>query len=184
MISLTNRPNRVLTWSLWIVLATLASVCLGVILWVGGAGVWSLLAAGVLGALLLVGRGRPALASRAYLLWRRLTRGVERRALAVLTRTAFLVVSIAGWAGADRDMEASPGTQGGWRERRPLSAAYGSLSAEAVPAERHGWLVSLMGWARRSGNVWILALVPLLGLLRLVYGGRTATGGGTTYTLY
>lgn len=184
MITLTNRPNGTLLWSFWLVLVTAASACAAAVLWVAGAGAWTLVAPAALVGLLVAGRLLPRLVQATYALWRRLGGGIGRRAAAILTRTAFLLIAIVSWAGGDPGVVVEPLSAEGWRGRQPLSGAYDSTSGEAVSVARHGWLGSLTAWARRSGNGWIWALVPVLCLLRLVATERSAASGGTTYTLY
>jgi hypothetical protein len=184
VITLTNRPTRVLLWSFWLVLVAGACILAALVLWVAGAGAWSALSAALFLALVLAGRIRPALTESAYRTWRRLAGGVARRATGLLTRTAFLVVAVVGLAGGDLETDLPSAGGSGWRRRSPLSDAYRSVSDEAERAEGHGWLGSLGSWARRSGNGWVWSLIPILSLLRLVSSERSAAAAGTTYTLY
>jgi hypothetical protein len=174
-----NRNRRAWLRAFWIQLSLGAAMAVGAAIWMGGAppGRAGGLAVGV-GVLLAVsGWFRPEIARVPYRGWNVLARGVAR-----LTRfwvTALLlwvVLFVVGRTGSRMRMGPSPGSGSGWM---PAEAA-----EEVEPGGEVGWARSYLAWARGSGNLWSVVLLPFLWVLASVQDSEERAVPTETYTLY
>ena len=110
----------------------------------------------------------PQLASPPYRAWNKLARGVVRVARLWVTGVCFYIICVTvGLTGSYARLARPTSHESLWVARRtPASAAYGG-GYDGVPREfaRKGWIRAYFAWARQSGNVWAVCLLPFLILL-------------------
>lgn len=191
-VTLDRNPDRDRLDAFVAATGVLAGGGVGVATWLisGTGGPAVVLAAGVAAATIGAGWSRPLGARRLYAFWNRLARALARRArrwLSVLCYYA--VVSAVALAHRGSGFRTGPPSDGrsGWLGRATLPAtAYGSTDRRGrpgVPASRP--MREYLGWARRSGHWWVVALLPMVVLMKAF----ERTGGpreapSSIYTLY
>lgn len=185
MITLPSQPNRRELRGFWSVVSLGVGALAAAVAPGSGPTPW-LIAAGAALATSLPGWLRPRSVGGLYGLWNRAAGLAGRAAARWVSAVTFyaLVVPVAGagsrmpWTGPDR--EAS-----GWA---PRPGGSGSLDAQHRGARRATsegpWHRSLAVWARDTGNLWALGLVPLFALLRVLRPKSERSLGENIYTLY
>jgi hypothetical protein len=128
---------------------------------------------------------------RVYRAWNsKVVRPFSAIAARAVTRATFLVLVAAGVPAGTRLHLALQGPAlTAWTPRGPLPpGAYGALFSEpSPPAMRKrgvGWIPEYLQWARRTGNLWSIALVPFLAILRLFPPDADSTPQANIYTLF
>jgi hypothetical protein len=74
-----------------------------------------------------------------------------------------------------------------WHTKEILEVIGGNGDGDVVVDEEPeaGWLSGLLRWIRRTGNGWVVALLPFMLTLRLLDEGEVKTSvSADTYTLY
>lgn len=129
---------------------------------------------------------RPTVMSRAYEVWRSFAELYMRVARWTLKAVCFFILFvIVGRGGSTLPL----GFQAGgiqWGERKSLSRDEFLLefegTAHSVPAGK--WFSAYVQWAKRSGNTWVLMLVPFLVLLAYFDEDVQADIPQNIYTLF
>lgn len=187
MVTLTipAENRRALLRSFWLTLALLAAGSSLMLAWLSGAGAFASLGLGaavIAGSIPFLNEG---VAWRLYRAWnRRLVRPLsDAAARFVMAICFFVVVVAAGRAG--RPM-APNGRKAGWTARGSLPiGAYRELFAAASPASRsRGWARDYVRWARQTGNLWAVSLLPFLAVLGILAGERQNAAPANIYTLF
>lgn len=186
MISLPSRPDRDVLAGFWSVLglgAGISAATLGVL-----AGWPHPVAVGAACALVLGGIGvaSPEAARRLYALWNRAARAYGRRARPVILTVYYYAAFTAGrLAGSKVPMRRTDDHTSGWTPRRSLlPEEYASQAPSAGAAGDGWWPVVVARWSLRSGRPWVIALLPLLVLLRGLDSDETEEVESNIYTLY
>jgi hypothetical protein len=142
------------------------------------AGVAGVLIAGAL-------RARPREAEMLYRLWVRASRLYARIARRVLLMLSHGVISVVGLAGTSLVLARPAAGRSLWQTREALpTAAYGSQFDAPGP----GWASrpwrAVADWAIRSGNAWMIFLVPFLVLVSLLDTDEHSRYPDGIYTLF
>ena len=189
MIALTLpvQDRRASLRGFWLTLGALtAAPGLAVASWsLDGAPAVATLAAGVVVG--SIGYVREGFARRVYGAWnRRLVRPFSALAARIVTRICFFIVLVA--AGRSRDRMALPhaGSAMGWtpRDSLPVDAYEGLFAAPSPDGSSGAWLTHYLRWASRTGNVWSVALLPFLALLKCLAPEADKAPPPNIYTLF
>lgn len=186
MIALPSRPDRDVLRAFWLVLglgAGVSAAALGALVgWPGP------LAIGAASALVVGGLGmaRPGIARRLYALWSRAARAYGRRARPVVMTIYYYTALTAGrLTGSKVRMRRPEDGSSGWVPRRSLVPEEYPGQAPGSAASGDGWWpVVVARWSLRSGRPWLIALLPLLLLLRGLESNETEEVESNIYTLY
>lgn len=170
MITLPDFPPR-RCWLLgfWITATTIFSVLTGLLLGQLLPGAWFFLgpAAGL--SLALWGAARPRIVQLPYRAWNRLARSFAHYAfLYVCWVCFFLFVFPVGRTGSALRLARPASRQSNWVARGSLRSQASFLTFDpGVSASAPGgsWVRDYVLWARVTGNLWALLLLPLLVLL-------------------
>jgi hypothetical protein len=188
MITLTlpSEDRRSLLRGFWLTLGTLLSAPWLALAWWFHS--WALAAVAVAAAV-LVGSiifAREAFAWRVYRAWnRRLVRPFGQRAARLVMKVCFFIVfAAAGRAGSGAPF-ATSGADAAWRTRGALAAeSYGSVFAAASHGASGAWVADYVSWARHTGNIWSLSLLPFLAVLRWLPLESERPAEANIYTLF
>jgi hypothetical protein len=160
------RPRRAWRQAFWLVLSSLVVVTgllLGTLVSVGFFGVS---VAGLAGA--AIGMAWPRAIDATYRVWNRGAAAYAQAARVALKAMAyFVVVTVVGSAGHSVVLQGRGGYRSLWETRdasTPRSYAQQYLSAGSAAAPR-GWVRTYLAWALRSGHLWSVVLLPIIGLL-------------------
>jgi hypothetical protein len=130
---------------------------------------------------------RPHFAGRVYRAWnRRIANPFARRAANIVTKIAFFMVFLAvGKATRPRNFPDAGHTSTQWIPRESLSpTAYGALYAAPGAWRNGGWIAEYVRWARRTGNLWSVSLLPYFVLLMLLHRDEETAAPANIYTLF
>ncbi len=185
--TLPQPPRRVWLRAFWLTLMMGAGlVMLGLRLAIGPGMAWLGLSSAMV-ALLAAGTISRRIRRKAYDVWARGADRYARVASMVLTRIVFLIVSAGSRAGSRMRMsapEAGEGETSGWVGRRSMASPPEYRSPHFDPAASGSWAAATMAWARNTGNLWFLWVLPYLAFLRRVETRQVRSLGGNIYTLY
>ena len=187
-IILPSRPRRAWLMSFWLVSSAASGVLVGLLSALLVAPGW--IGAGVILALVMAVPGLlwPRLVSRPYRVWNRLARYFARCARLVLMGICYGVIFVAvGRAGSSLQLRRPPSTTSLWSPRATLASAayFHQYDAAAPQPPQTGWLRSYLSWARGSGNVCAVCLVPFLLLLKPLQAEQEGSSFPTNiYTLF
>jgi hypothetical protein len=183
-VMLPNPADREAVVGFWLsVVLLMAGALLAVLAVVGW---WSTLTALAVLAIaavgLIVGLRRERSVHRFYLLWNRAARLYAERARAVVLGLWYYIV----FAPLGRAGGSALRKQGSdWLRRETLSAeAYPNLGGPHTDGAPAGTLRDYIGWAARSGRLWLVFLIPLFWLLVLVDPKGARAAATDIYTLY
>jgi hypothetical protein len=162
-------------------------LCLGLLTAGGafalGSAMWPIWGVAALFGTGAIGWWNRRAAERGLEAWNTLARAVARLARLALTGAAFLVIVLAGVAGSHLPwLPPDPGASGWLRRSGEGSRAFESQSN--FSSSGGSWGRTVAAWARRSGNLWVWALIPPLLLLSRIQLANQRSLGGATYTLY
>ena len=181
-------PRRVWLRSFWLTLMLAAGTLLAAMrILMGPSPVW-LWNALLVFVLLVAGTVSQRVRRLFYTAWGRAADKYARVASWLITRLCFVIVMVAAGAGSRMRMRASEAGldeyASGWLERagHPDSSTYRSQHLQGDSAE--GWIRASLSWARDTGNLWFVALIPYLAILRQVETRQARSLGGNIYTLY
>jgi hypothetical protein len=99
--------------------------------------------------------------------------------------TFYVLVTVVSRAGSRMPWSGAEPGGSGWvprSDREPFHAAQHHDARR--PTAEAGWIRSLTRWARDTGNLWAVVLIPLLALLRLLRPRAGRSLGENIYTLY
>lgn len=185
MVTLPREPNRRELRAFWTLVALAAGTAAGWLAPVGTGGS-ALVGAGVVVLVGLPGWLRPHRAEAVYGAWNRMADLAGRAAARWISLVTFYVlVTVVSRAGSRMPWEGAGPDGSGWLarpERDPHHAAQHHRAGR--PTAGSSWIRSLAVWARDTGNVWAVTLVPLLALLRLLRPRAGRSLGENIYTLY
>jgi hypothetical protein len=175
-------PTRFWHRSLCFVFASLA-VCGAVIIAVVGAPVVAI-AGIVIATLFLAAAVRADGSYRLYHVYNRITGLYAHLMRAIAQLACFAIVASARLTGTSLVI-AIPGTGSMWTPKRSLPRdAYVNPYALSGGAGGRGWIRGYVGWARRTHNLWALALLPFLVVLRTAQESTDHSIRGDIYALY
>ncbi len=183
--ALPRHPDRLTKLGFWLVMSLAGAVIveIGTVL-AGGWGATGLVGGAAFVVLALIGAAWPGLNWFAYRAWNRLAREFAGLGRSALIWTCYnTVFRLAGRVGSGLRLE-RPEHGSLWvpRDRLP-AAAYASQDCRSMRVTRGGfWTMAF--WAARPGNLWAVALIPYLWLLRTLTARRTAEAPPDIYTLY
>ena len=188
MIALTlpEQDRRASLRGFWLTLGALTAGLGVAVAW------WSrevtLVAAAVAAAVVVgsVGYVRQGFARRVYRAWnRRLVRPFNALAARIVMAICFFIVLVAAGTARARMLPQRGGAMV-WTRRASLPIeAYSALFAGASPDGQSGaWLAHYLGWARRTGNLWSVALLPFLAMLKCLASEPEKGPPANIYTLF
>jgi Saxitoxin biosynthesis operon protein SxtJ len=186
MITLPPAQRRYLI-SFWIVISLSGGLLVGFLLWVvesPRSSSWGVVLAyvSILGGLL-----RPEALALPYRAWNRLARDFARCARILLLGICFFVIFVAvGRTGSSLKLTRSAPAESLWTPRKTLvPAAFRSQYAGTITeSPKKGWILSLISWTIRSGNVWACCLIPFLVLLSALNTDQESDFSADIYTLF
>jgi hypothetical protein len=175
-------PTRYWHRSLCFVLACLA-LCGAVVIAVAGAPIVAI-AGIVIATLFLVAAVRADGSYRMYHLYNRGT-GVYAQLMRGIAQLAcFAIVASARLTGTSLVITL-PGSGSMWTSKRSLPRdAYVNPYAMSGGVSGRGWIRGYVRWARRTHNLWALALLPFLVVLRTAQATADHSIRGDIYALY
>jgi hypothetical protein len=185
MITLPVPPRAAHLKSFWLafsmMLGTGTAICLHVL------AVPHLLAISAVGVLLLVGTSVFATDSiqPLYTVWNRGARFVGRVARRLVLGVCFFIVFAGvGLLGARFGRKVPNRASSGWDRRRPAIGEENRSPLAEKRLTRVAWMPAYVRWARRSGNLWAVVLIPFLSLLSLLAEEEEDTLPAFVYTLF
>jgi hypothetical protein len=185
MVTLPVRPRRAWLQSFWLGLC-LAGGAAGAALAAWREVPWGPGAIAVATALAAAaGLVAPDRVRLAYRAWNRAARAYARLArLAVLAVGYHVVVAAVGRLGSTVVLQHEPASL--WVPRTPPPAeSYASQDEGAAGrTAQRPWLVGLGWWSVRSGNGWVVALLPFLLLVSLLGAEDAEAQPADIYTLF
>jgi hypothetical protein len=188
MITLTlpSEERRVFLRSFWIALSGLAVMPWLILAWALRAPQFGIAAAASAVLMGAVPFFREDLAWRVYRAWnRRLVDPFGAAAGDVVMRICFGIIYVATASGGSRLPRVDGRAVTSWTTRGSLPPdSYRSLFAAASSGGRGGWVRDYVWWARQTGNLWSLSLLPYLGTLRLVTRKEERAVQANIYTLF
>lgn len=128
----------------------------------------------------------PHLAEGPYRLWNAGADLLRRALRLILTGVCFAIVSAAGRAGTRLPWEARGADASGWRPRSRGDRGDGwppRADGQREPIAR-GWVGRYWAWARGTDNLWAVALLPYLWLLRTLRSTERGSLDEQIYTLF
>lgn len=187
-IALPLEERRVLARSLWFTLSAFTALLFSAVAALSGV-TQPLLTGMILAALLAAALlAAPGLAWRIYRAWnRRLVWPAARLVVRLVTAICYFVsIAAVGRAGSRLSRTGSAPGVSGWTTRGPLAReSYGATYAGAAFAKgRRGWISDYVLWARRTGNLWAISLLPFLLILRTLPDERETDAPPNIYTLF
>lgn len=185
MVTLPREPNRREVRAFWAVASLVPGIAAG---WLApvGPGVAALAGLAVAAAVGLPGWLRPRRVEGVYAAWNRAADLAGRAAARWISLvTFFVLVTVVSRAGSRMPWSGSEPGGSGWIPRSDRSFPHGPQHRGARrPADDGSWVRSLTRWARDTGNLWAVGLVPLLALLRVLRPRAERSLGENIYTLY
>ena len=166
MITLVFPPRRAWVTSFWLVASLGSGVFVGLLSALLISPRWFGL--GVLVALVLALPRPLRRQTIAYRAWNRLARDFGRAAHLWLVAISFAIVVVAGGQKGRYLRLARPSSTASlWMPRGTLvpSVYISPYSAATARAPEKGWIATFFSWARQSGNLWALSLLPFFMLL-------------------
>jgi hypothetical protein len=135
----------------------------------------------------LLGLVRPKIMLKSYRLWNLSANYFARVARLFLMGICFYIILLAvGRAGTSMSLARPRPDESLWLSKKTLSPdtyAY-EFAASGKHFPEKGWLRSYLCWARVSGHVWAMFLVPLLAMLSAVEIYRDRRFPAGVYTLF
>ena len=189
MITLTlpSQNRRASLRAFWLTLGVLTAAP-------GFAAAWwfrdgTLVAAGLAGAVVVgsIGYVREEFARRLYAAWnRRLVRPLSALAARIVMAICFFIVLVAAGRARARLSLTQAGAALVWTPRASLPTdAYSGLFAAASPDGSSGaWVAHYLRWARRTDNLWSVALLPFLAMLKCLASEPEQVAPANIYTLF
>ena len=139
----------------------------------------------IVGAVLLAaGAVAPGLRVSVYRAWNRAARKSGALVAAYTTRLLFFVVSVAGRGGSAFLMNAPSKGASSWSAKQTVQPAHYQSQFPGSGGNKGSWRGLLLSWSQRTGRIWMMPMVPLLGLLGMVQTSEKGSFGGNVYTLY
>ena len=190
MITLTlpSQERRTLVRSFWFALSALAAVPWLALAWWFHAAEFAAAALGIAVLVCLVPIVHQDFGWRVYRAWNpRLVRPLASIAARVLMAICFFVVVVAtSRAGSRLTLAAPGGAPTSWVPRSSLPRdAYRMLFDAGSPGGTSGaWISDYLRWARQTGNLWSVSLLPFLAVLRLLPPDEDKVSQGNIYTLF
>jgi hypothetical protein len=149
---------------------------------------WS--ASGVVFALLTAVPGilRPQIASRPYRAWNKLARRFAQVARFWVTGVCFYIIcATVGLTRSHVRLAQPTSNESLWVARRPTTSTAYDHNYDGVPQEfpQQGWIRAYVTWARQSGNLWAVCLLPFLIVLSALEIDETQNRvAANVYTLF
>ena len=173
--------------SFGVVMGLFAGLLIGILSSLLGISRPFILGVGVASAVMFPGLLWPQMLSLAYRAWNKFARIFAGYARVLLAGICFYIIFVTvGRSGAALRPNRSPGSRSQWIPRETLApAAYSAL--HAVPMKRpseHGWISDFLLWASRSGNLWVVCLLPFLILLSVLETDDEGSFPSGIYTLF
>jgi hypothetical protein len=138
----------------------------------------------VISALFLIAAVRADGSYRLYHLYNRITGVYARLMRAIAQLACFAIVGSARLTGTSLVI-ALPGSGSMWTPKHSLPRdAYVNPYALSGGASGRGWIRGYVRWARRTHNLWALALLPFLVVLRTSQASADLSIRGDIYALY
>ena len=134
-----------------------------------------------------IGYVREELARRVYAAWnRRLVRPLSALAARVVMAICFFIVLVAAGRARARMGLSAAGAALVWTPRASLPTdAYPGLFAAASPDGSSGaWVAHYLRWARQTDNLWSVALLPFLAMLKCLASEPEKVAPANIYTLF
>jgi hypothetical protein len=188
ILTLPSQERRALVRSFWLTLSMLSLVPWLVLAWWFRAA--GFVAAGVVAAALLalIALLHEDVVWRVYRAWnRRLVRPFGSAAARAVMRICYFIVFFAvGAAGSRMPLATRHGASTTWTPRGSLPRdAYRTLFGAASPGGAPGaWIPDYVRWARQTGNLWSVSLLPFLAVLRLLPREGESAPQANIYTLF
>jgi len=129
---------------------------------------------------------RPALVRPIYNQWDRVARLVGVASQRVVVVACYAITTAAGLWGSRVQWRKPTSGASGWEARRIVATGKSMEGPSHVPGLGDDWrgVASLLAWSRRSGNDWMLVLVPYVALLSALGARPSRSLGKDVYTLY
>ena len=187
MIILPTPPRRAWLISFWLTLTIGSGLLMGIFFLLFLSPSWAFLAIIGIFATAPIGFVRQRVVSSVYRFWNRLAFHVCRFAELILTAICFFFIFAAvGLIGSKLQITRPTVHRSQWRPRKTLPARgyvhqYESLSEKPLGA---WWIRNYLSWARHTGNLWAVPLLPFLILLRMVGQDRNTKFVSNIYTLF
>ena len=185
MITLPHPPRRAWLMSFWLTISVLLGLMLvGVLSLISPR--WSVLGLMLTLGLLVPGVVWPQAVGKPYRAWNRLARTFGRGARLLLTGICFCVIVVAGRTGSSLRLSRPHSLETLWLPRKTLGSTTYLHQHDAPTRESGGksWIRNYIWWARQSGNLWTISLLPFLILLRTVEPEVRSTYPANIYTLF
>jgi hypothetical protein len=180
-----NRGRRLL--SFWLVMSFLIGVLTSFVLLVRGSAVGGGFSLLLIPALFVPIWFHPELASFPYRAWNKMARAFGYHARQFILGTIFYVILIAvGRSGSLLQLAKPSPYESLWIPREPLAPAAYHVEHK-VPMEQflsRGWLHNFLLWASKSGNFWLLFLLPFLLFLSAFDTEQEESYPAGIYTLF
>ncbi len=120
-----------------------------------------------------------------YTFWNRGARLVARVTGRLLMGICFFIAfGAVGLAGARYSRKLPTSPLSGWTRRGPQTGKENSAPSARRGINEAAWLRAYVRWARRSGNLWAIVLIPFLSLLSLLAKDEDDTLPTNIYTLF
>jgi len=187
MILLPTPPRRAWLISFWLTLTMGSGLLIGIFFLLFLSPNWAFLAIIGIFATALIGVVRQRIVSSVYRFWNRLASHVCRLAQLIFSAICFFFIFAAvGLMGSKLQVTRPAVHRSQWRPRNTLSPCgyvhqYESLTEKSL---RTGWIRNYLSWARHTGNLWAVPLLPFLILLRIVEPDKKTEFVSNIYTLF
>jgi len=181
-------PPRAWLQSFWIVISLAGGAIVSILCALIVSPRWS--ASGAVFAVLMAVPGilRPQIASRPYRSWNRLARGFIRVARFWVSGVCFyLICATVGLAGSQVRLAKPTANESLWVSRRPSLHTASGDTHDGTPQRfsQQGWIRAYVAWARQSGNLWAVCLLPFLMILAALDNNETQNRvAANVYTLF
>jgi hypothetical protein len=184
---LPTTHRRAMLRGFWITISAIGGLMIGALAHLFGSS-WAI-GTGIFAAVLLLALVfiQEAFVWRLYRGWNRLlVRPFTAIVQHVITRLCYFIIFVAvGRAGSRLPVTASSSQNSFWTERDlQAQTDLGSASVRVGFVPEHGWVRGYCSWARTSGNIWAIALLPFLMILRICSRPQAETAGFNIYTLF
>ncbi len=187
MMILPSPPRRAWLMSFWFVISLSSGFLLGALSRLLGSPLWFLM--GMILAMLLAALGliRPAIVRVSYRVWNDLARFYSRAAGLLLKGICFYGIFVpAGWVGSSLLITRPISSRSLWMPRQTHEPTKYTSQYDALDEDypHRGWISTLLLWARRSGNIWALFVLPSLILLSALQLDEESSSPSGIYTLF
>lgn len=187
MMMLPSPPRRGSVRSFWLVISVLAGSLSGALAAVFLSAQWFVMGLVLVPMIALPGLVWPRAVSGVYEAWNGVA-GFYCRAARVLVKGIcfYLVLAPANWTSSSLRLRRPPSGQSLWTPRRTLPAmTYGSqYDGGGGDSLRTGWILRLLSWTVRSGNIWALSLLPFMVMLSALETDEEISFPSNIYTLF